>query len=132
MGGANAHRNCARRPKGVIECPEHETTMLRCDGCGVRATYYVDSVGTRPGHTRQPGWQTILSRDLCPACAVSQAIANDAIGGLDMKAVGKRAFENLLNGLKRLDFSLLTSAEVSQLRLAIEIAAGQLAAEASR
>lgn len=119
-GDASGHSRCPRRPGGVIPCPSHTETLLTCDACGLSVPYHEG--------TRRHGWKYEHPLDHCPNCVEQIAVALDAVGGLDMRAVGHRAFANLLNGLKRLDLSILTAAEVVRLRLAIEAVAGQLSA----
>lgn len=122
------HRAC--RPHGLVPCPSHTQPGYRCDTCGVRVEYdWISRVGVRGFVTEPAGWRFVdIGPDhrghSCPACSRDREVMQDAIGGLDMKAVGKRALNNLIAALGRIDWGALSQVERVALRIALDDARG--------
>lgn len=114
------HRRCARRPKGVIDCPDHFETELRCDMCGLKVPYYAP--GDLAHLEKRKDWGTSKRGDGCPTCTIQLEVVMDAVGGLDLRELGERAVANLVAALDRLDAGLpehLRPSVVAALRRAL-------------
>lgn len=113
------HERCKRRPFGVVACRSHTDPTVRCDYCGVTAA----QVRTpRSGFETPDGWKASFTYETthsCLKCSEQIAVARDAVGGLDMGAVGAKAVENLVRGLDRCDVETLTTEQAVKLLIAV-------------